>query len=118
MNIVEELRNKTSRDNRDLLDRAALEIEDLERNLEAAYERIERLNIELKAMRGAANSLKMHYENAKVEVVRCKDCKHNVANWQHEELDGTDYTDITCDYFMTDGMHGDDFCSYGERIRQ
>lgn len=50
-----------------------------------------------------------------VEVVRCKDCKHNVANWQHDELNATDYTDITCDYFMTDGMGANDFCSYGER---
>ena len=50
-----------------------------------------------------------------VEVVRCKECKHNVANWQHDELDEEDYTDITCDYFMTDGMEADDFCSYGER---
>ena len=50
-----------------------------------------------------------------VEVVRCKDCKHNVANWKHDELDATDYTDIVCDYFMTDGMCPDDFCSYGER---
>jgi hypothetical protein len=50
-----------------------------------------------------------------VEVVRCKDCKHNVANWHHDELDATDYTDITCDYFMTDGMHPNDFCSYGEK---
>ena len=50
-----------------------------------------------------------------VEVVRCKDCKHNVANWEHDELDISDYTDITCDYFMTDGMEADDYCSYGER---
>ncbi len=48
-------------------------------------------------------------------VVRCKDCRHNVANWNHDELDGTDYADITCDYFMTDGMKPDDFCSCGER---
>lgn len=50
-----------------------------------------------------------------VEVVRCKDCKHNVANWEHDELDIGDYTDITCDYFMTDGMEADDYCSRGER---
>ena len=50
-----------------------------------------------------------------VEVVRCKDCKHNVANWQHDELDIEDYTDIVCDYFMTDGMEANDYCSYGER---
>lgn len=48
MSIVEELRNKTSRDNRELLDRAALEIEDLERNLEAAYAKIEILQKERK----------------------------------------------------------------------
>jgi hypothetical protein len=50
-----------------------------------------------------------------VEVVRCKDCKHNVANWQHDELDIEDYTDIVCDYFMTDGMEANDYCSHGER---
>ena len=50
-----------------------------------------------------------------VEVVRCKDCKHNVANWQHDELDIGDYTDIVCDYFMTDGMEANDYCSHGER---
>lgn len=31
---------------------------------------IEKLQTELKAMRGAANSYKMHYENAKVEVIK------------------------------------------------
>ena len=31
---------------------------------------VERLEVELKAMRGAANSYKMHYENAKSEVAR------------------------------------------------
>ena len=50
-----------------------------------------------------------------VQVVRCKDCKHNVANWEHDELDMTDYTDIVCDFFMTDGMSPNDFCSHGER---
>ena len=50
-----------------------------------------------------------------VEVVRCQDCIHSVFNWQHDELDETDYTDIVCDYFMTDGMWQNDFCSYGKR---
>lgn len=51
----------------------------------------------------------------RVEVVRCKDCVHNVANWNHSDpLDITDYTDITCDYHMTDGMYPNDFCSYGK----
>jgi hypothetical protein len=47
--------------------------------------------------------------------VRCGECKHNYSNWEHEENDVTDYSDITCDYFMTDGMDREDFCSYGER---
>ena len=50
-----------------------------------------------------------------VEVVRCKDCKHNVANKEYDPLDATDYTDIVCDYWMNDGNLPNDFCSYGER---
>lgn len=52
-----------------------------------------------------------------VEVVRCKDCRHNVANMTIDPLDETDYSgdDIVCAYFSTDGMQPDDFCSYGER---
>ena len=48
--------------------------------------------------------------------VYCKDCKYNVANSKHEPLDITDYTDITCEYFMTDGMSSNDFCSQGVKI--
>lgn len=56
-----------------------------------------------------------------MEVVRCKDCKYNVANWHTQDthndpLNITDYTDITCDYFMTDGMEANDFCSKGEKV--
>lgn len=51
-----------------------------------------------------------------VEVVRCKDCKFNVANMKNDPLDATDYSDITCSYFMTDGMEADDFCSLGEKM--
>lgn len=61
MTIVEELRSKVSRDNRELLDRAAeeiknltiengklkTEIEDLDRNLSAAYKKIEELQKQL-----------------------------------------------------------------------
>lgn len=52
-----------------------------------------------------------------VEVVRCKDCKFNVANMEIDENDGTDYSgkDIVCSYFMTDGMEENDYCSRGER---
>lgn len=49
-------------------------------------------------------------------VVYCKDCKYNVANSIHNPLDITDYTDITCEYFMTDGMSPNDFCSQGVKI--
>ena len=49
-------------------------------------------------------------------VVYCKDCKYNVANSKHEPLDITDYTDITCEYFMTDGMSPNDYCSQGVKI--
>ena len=52
-----------------------------------------------------------------VEVVRCKNCKFNVANMEIDENDGTDYSgsDIVCSYFMTDGLEPNDYCSYGER---
>ena len=51
-----------------------------------------------------------------VEVVRCKDCVFNVANMEKDPLDATDYSDITCSYFMTDGMTKNDFCSYGKKV--
>lgn len=49
-------------------------------------------------------------------IVYCKDCKYNVANSKHDPLDITDYTDITCEYFMTDGMSPNDYCSKGVKI--
>lgn len=51
-----------------------------------------------------------------VEVVRCKDCRFNVVNMENDPLDATDYSDITCSYFMTDGMEPDDFCSRGVKM--
>ena len=51
-----------------------------------------------------------------VEVVRCKDCKYNVANIDRDPLDKTDYTDVVCSYWMSDGLdEQNDFCSRGER---
>lgn len=44
-------------------------------------------------------------------VVRCKDCIHKVRTSDGEN----NPEDIVCDYFMTDGMDSNDFCSYGER---
>lgn len=49
------------------------------------------------------------------KVVTCKDCAYNVANRLEDPLDITDYTDIVCDYFMTDGMSANDYCSHGKR---
>ena len=46
-----------------------------------------------------------------VEVVRCKDCKHCTLTEEGEHA----HDDIVCDYFMTDGLLDNDFCSYGER---
>lgn len=45
------------------------------------------------------------------ELVRCKDCKHCVLT-----VDG-EYNpeDIVCDWWATDGVKANDFCSYGER---
>jgi hypothetical protein len=40
---------------------------------------VERLTIELDAMRGAANTYKMHYENARKEIERLKDYNTGVA---------------------------------------
>lgn len=47
-----------------------------------------------------------------VPVVRCKDCKHNYSK-KHNKC--YNHEDIVCDYFETDGLNDDDFCSYGER---
>ena len=50
-----------------------------------------------------------------VPVVRCKDCKYNVANMECDPLDSTDYEGVVCSYWMSDGACPTDFCSYGER---
>lgn len=52
-----------------------------------------------------------------VEVVRCKDCKFNVANMEKDEMCINDYSgeDIVCSFFMTDGLEPKDYCSRGER---
>ena len=52
-----------------------------------------------------------------VPVIRCKDCIHNVSNRITDPLCINDYSgdDIVCDYFETDGMEPDDYCSRAER---
>ena len=74
--LVEELRNKKSRDNRELLDRSADMIEKLAKELcekSGCHHKCHDTKdcvVEDEAMRGSANSYKMHYENAKSEVAR------------------------------------------------
>ena len=46
-----------------------------------------------------------------VPIVRCKDCKHNYSKW------GYNPEDIVCDYWETDGLYDDDFCSHGAKVK-
>ena len=48
-------------------------------------------------------------------VVRCKDCKYNYSKKHNKRYNSED---IVCDYFETDGLNDDDFCSYGERSEE
>jgi hypothetical protein len=50
-----------------------------------------------------------------VPVVRCKDCEHNYSKKHNKRYN---HEDIVCDYFETDGLNDDDFCSYGERSEE
>ena len=45
-----------------------------------------------------------------VEVVRCKDCKHKVVTESGEY----NPEDIVCDYWQSDGLTENDFCSQGK----
>ena len=48
-----------------------------------------------------------------VEVVRCKDCIHNVGIRDNTEFYDKD---IVCDYWESDGLYSTDYCSYGEKM--
>lgn len=50
-----------------------------------------------------------------VPVVRCKDCKHNYSKKCHK---GYNHEDIVCDYWDTDGLSDDGFCSRAERSEE
>ena len=45
-----------------------------------------------------------------VKVVRCKDCKHKVVTESGEY----NPEDIVCDYWQSDGLTENDFCSQGK----
>ena len=47
-----------------------------------------------------------------IDIVRCGECKHNVGL---SNGDGFWEEDIVCDYWESDGLTADDFCSHGER---
>ena len=44
-------------------------------------------------------------------IIHCRDCKHRVYTEDGESYD----LDIVCDYWETDGLYADDFCSAGQR---
>lgn len=52
-----------------------------------------------------------------VEVVRCKDCKlwSSCLSKQEKQVLIDTNTDGVCEYWMSDGLMPNDFCSYGER---
>lgn len=52
-----------------------------------------------------------------VEVVRCKDCKLWGSTLDEEDRQRCIEfnTDLVCDYWMSDGLMPDDYCSKGER---
>ena len=72
---------------------------------------------ELRGARKIIDRIKNAPTAGVAEVVRCSECRLNVANMEKDGYDTTDYSgeDIVCSYFMTDGMLPDDFCSFGER---
>lgn len=53
--------------------------------------------------------------NAATPVVRCKDCKHNFSKKCHKDYN---HEDIVCDYWDTDGLSDDDYCSRAGRSEE
>lgn len=52
------------------------------------------------------------------ELVRCKDCVHwgtTLTDDERAEAAKDECVDLVCDYFMTDGLCGNDFCSFGKK---
>ena len=54
------------------------------------------------------------YKKRNAEIIRCKDCIYNYGIMHNCEFSKDD---IVCTMWETDGMHSDDFCSSGERIK-
>lgn len=70
MSIVDELRGKASRDNRDLLDRAAAEIEDLSAKLAETRRRCDNQRDEIRRLRSHVRSLEQSRDNWKGKAER------------------------------------------------
>lgn len=88
MSIVEELRSKASRDNRDLLDRAAAEIEDLERNLAGAYKKVESQREEIRRLHNHMRSLEQSRDNWKGKAERVGNQLNEVLKNEREQSEG------------------------------
>ncbi len=63
--------------------------------------------------------------SAQPEIIRCKDCKHQVKEWRTDKrlkgngymVSGCDVVGDACGYWALLGQD-DDFCSYAERKEQ
>ena len=47
-----------------------------------------------------------------IDIVRCGECGYNYGIMTGQPFNPED---IVCDYWASDGLDADDFCSYGER---
>lgn len=109
--------NKLKEENEFLIEEREAKQEMLKEKTAAYYNELFELREKLRIVYQAHVELleKTVQASSKKDEVRCGECIHNVENWNHDKNDATDYTDIVCDYFMTDGMGPDDYCSHGER---
>ena len=45
------------------------------------------------------------------EIIRCKDCKY----WGGSKYSNSHETDFVCEYWESDGLMWNDYCSFGKR---
>ena len=58
-----------------------------------------------------AHAVDTLYDQDIVEVVLCEDCKY----WGGSKYSNSHETDFVCEYWESDGLMWNDFCSMGER---
>lgn len=54
------------------------------------------------------------------EIVRCKNCVHwgsTISQVEREQC-ASQGVDLVCNYWESDGLYAEDFCSYGERKKR